>query len=1010
MSERKSLGEPRDCAGIRWHRLRFDFRSVFLLTSLASVSLGLPLATRSAAPGGILGTFERRMEALCPAVDSNGIVYSVDENATVHAIDPRSFQSLWRSHLDWEGQVFNPIVSDSSPVVGTNGLVYVGLMNGKIYALETTNGALRWSAKAGKEIHSTSALGHDGRLYVASDRLVAFDETSGVRLWSALPSNVFGYMSPVVGKDGTVYVVGEDLYAVHGGSGSIKWRVRSLGGGASGTSPAIDSDGTLYLGATERPLRTPKVFAVDGNGGGLKWAVPTGGFVLSSPVLGPDGTLFVGTESSLLAIDRTTGRKLWETKSVSGLGMWDTPAVDAKGVVYVNGTSALVGRTGTTLWTVSEPVGGLGLAIDTAGRLWGSLGAMATGGPGPAPGLWSKHHGNLANDGRVAEVAGTPPKALLQPVSQSAMLGETVSFRVEAENATSYQWLKDLEPMPGATGPVLVFRVQESGMAGSYRAVISNPEGNIVSDPAMLAVQSRQLWRINTGAPVSGCPAVGADNGVYFGSGTSIRALNGEDGSQRWIFPTTGEMGGAVALAPDGQLFAGVCCRPNTFSWSRTILYALKAANGTKVWDLSADMTTTATPSLGANGRLYLPFADGWMYSLRQSSGVWVWRRQYSPKESAPALGEDDTLYWYCRDSEVAAANGDTGELLRKGDFEINPPGASPAIGGDGTVYLVSSQRRTLAAYDGRTGARRWSTATRYGADSGPAIGADGTIFVASAYNDSALEAFDPTTGVRKWALDVPSEWFSSTPTVGADGTVYVSAIGGLYAVDGRTGELLWNVQGAMRSPAALAPNGNLYVGTTNGLIAFRTRSPGLANSSWPKFAATAANSGRIRAIEPEKPRLLEQPSEQRVRMGETAHFSVTAHRAETFQWLRNGEAIPGATLADLVLPAVSLRDDATYSVEVGNRIGVTRSEEAHLTVLFPPELRLTRDPGAPSGFGLSVRAAWNTLWSLEASAEMEQWTSETTVVGRGPGTASRVEVLQDPSAPRRYWRLKAKP
>ena len=99
--------------------------------------------------------------------------------------------------------------------------------------------------------------------------------------------------SPAIGLDsyGTVIYVGSTdgrLYACHPGK-SGDWYYPT--GSALQSSPAIGMDGTIYVGSDNHSL-----YAINPNGT-LKlphWPFTTGGAIASSPVIGPDGTIYVG--------------------------------------------------------------------------------------------------------------------------------------------------------------------------------------------------------------------------------------------------------------------------------------------------------------------------------------------------------------------------------------------------------------------------------------------------------------------------------------------------------------------------------------------------------------------------------------------------------------------------------------------------------------------------------------------------------------------------------------------
>ena len=58
------------------------------------------------------------------------------------------------------------------------------------------------------------------------------------------------------------------------------------------SSPAIGSDGTVYVGSS---FPEKKLHAINGKSGVKLWEFKTGGRVDSSPAIGSDGTVYVGS-------------------------------------------------------------------------------------------------------------------------------------------------------------------------------------------------------------------------------------------------------------------------------------------------------------------------------------------------------------------------------------------------------------------------------------------------------------------------------------------------------------------------------------------------------------------------------------------------------------------------------------------------------------------------------------------------------------------------------------------
>ena len=104
------------------------------------------------------------------------------------------------------------------------------------------------------------------------------------------------YSSPAINSDGTIYIGSWDsyLYALNPLDGSLIWKYKTEDGfEAIIGSVAIAAEGTLYLSARDG------LHAVNPDGT-KKWFLRYGGG--SSPAIGSDGTIYIGSSERLLAI------------------------------------------------------------------------------------------------------------------------------------------------------------------------------------------------------------------------------------------------------------------------------------------------------------------------------------------------------------------------------------------------------------------------------------------------------------------------------------------------------------------------------------------------------------------------------------------------------------------------------------------------------------------------------------------------------------------------------------
>lgn len=97
--------------------------------------------------------------------------------------------------------------------------------------------------------------------------------------------------------------------------------------------------------------------------------------------------------------------------------------------------------------------------------------------------------GSVTSSGAVLAV-NTPPSFTQQPVSQSCMVGATVTFSVSVAGSPtpSVQWYKDGTLLSGATTTTLTLSNVAQSAAGTYSAVATNSAGSVTSNGASLSV------------------------------------------------------------------------------------------------------------------------------------------------------------------------------------------------------------------------------------------------------------------------------------------------------------------------------------------------------------------------------------------------------------------------------------------------------------------------------------------------------------------------------------------
>ncbi|HUO06675.1 MAG TPA: PQQ-binding-like beta-propeller repeat protein, partial [Candidatus Binataceae bacterium] len=122
-----------------------------------------------------------------------------------------------------------------------------------------------------------------------------------------------------------------------------KWSFAGTGN-AYGSSPAIGADGTIYVGSMDFNLYA---LADNGTSAAVRWAYDIGYWEFSSPAISADGTIIVGSEAGLgLFAINPDGTLKWNFAPPHGPTgepvMNSSPAIASNGTVYISSEDSLL--------------------------------------------------------------------------------------------------------------------------------------------------------------------------------------------------------------------------------------------------------------------------------------------------------------------------------------------------------------------------------------------------------------------------------------------------------------------------------------------------------------------------------------------------------------------------------------------------------------------------------------------------------------------------------------------
>jgi streptogramin lyase len=303
------------------------------------------------------------------------VMYGTDESGgfggrTLYCLDAETGAEKWRESTRGLG-VHAPMVDDQ-------GIVYFVDSSGVVYARWIEDGSEVWTADLADTVFASPSLDGAGELFSGRDlESVGASSDTGGLLWNfPTGAEVRGVLAV---EDGRVYVGSRDrnLYCVSALTGEEIWRFPSLNSHRGGA--AIGHDGTVYTGVVYR------VFALDRDGEEL-WRYEIGEeWIPNTPIVGGDGTIYFCTQTSpnfgTVRALRPDGNELWTYTMPHQVSA--SPMLAPDGTLYV----LCVDK---NLYAFRDPVGDLDFDGDidlddfakfgecfTGPRLWGE-GAKTT--------------------------------------------------------------------------------------------------------------------------------------------------------------------------------------------------------------------------------------------------------------------------------------------------------------------------------------------------------------------------------------------------------------------------------------------------------------------------------------------------------------------------------------------------------------------------------------------------------------------------------------------------------
>ena len=319
------------------------------------------------------------------------------------------------------------------------------------------------------------------------------------------------YGSASIGVDGTIYCGNYHYFYALNPDGSLKWKYNFEDSVSVHCTPAIGGDGTIYFGTTRTAgtWRYHGAFYALTPDGNLKWKHNLKSRVLSSPAIGPDGTIYVAED---------TGAILY--------------AFDPDGTVkgkyagggYLSSFSPAIGKNGTVYFpTFKKLPRGLAALNQNCELQW----------------EYTKYHvynvaiGSVYDGGRMVEAIYFGSEKYLCALNTAGQL----KWKCAIPSGSG------ANPAVGWNGVIY--------LKGTNELYAIHPKGCL-------------LWKYPKLFKGNSSPAIDADGTIIIGNtegigvkqSGAVYALN-PDGSLKWRYPMGAEVSSSPTITADGTILIG---------------------------------------------------------------------------------------------------------------------------------------------------------------------------------------------------------------------------------------------------------------------------------------------------------------------------------------------------------------------------------------------------------------------------------------------------------------------
>ncbi len=281
-----------------------------------------------------------------PVVDK-GIVYTLDADFSLTAVDLKNGKKLWKKKLPLE----NPTAVKTVGLAYSNNALYAVSGDGTIVCV-SLNGTVLWRKNLKTAIRSMPVI-YKNVMYLltATNQVFAFNTKDGQEAWTykgmPVQTNLLGMGMPAIYKNYAVVPFSNgEVITFNTSDESVVWteylsasrsfnRILDLTHVLA--SPVIE-DGIVYLVGN-----TGKMGAYHLENGKNIWMISVGGS--TTPVISGNTIFMIDNKNNLTAIHKKTGKVFWQTALSSqeeGCAVWKGPLLVGDNAIVVSSLGDIV--------------------------------------------------------------------------------------------------------------------------------------------------------------------------------------------------------------------------------------------------------------------------------------------------------------------------------------------------------------------------------------------------------------------------------------------------------------------------------------------------------------------------------------------------------------------------------------------------------------------------------------------------------------------------------------------